>query len=182
MFKRFFCFVMCIFLFVASFASCSNKNGVEEKIKNDAGNAIVGKWYAKNGKCFDVRWNNTYRLEGDYGTGSWRVLDDGTIEFIDFYGAVDTVSIEKDEKGREFFKFFEGTFYRDEFPVDKKPNEDNLNNSDNKNDSDNIGNDSNNIEITESKQTETEKIEIANGIQMEKVQKFQFNEIIFDRD
>ena len=77
-------------------------------------NSPVGKWYNSQGKCLDVRSDGTYELENDYGTGSWKYLDDGkTIEFKDFYGSTIKTKAGKDKKGNYIVLESWGTFYKD---------------------------------------------------------------------
>ena len=73
---------------------------------------IVGKWYNSSGDCLDIRSDGTYKLENDYGTGSWKILDDGkTIEFKDFYGSVTETKVDKDKNGNYIGLGNIGKFY-----------------------------------------------------------------------
>ena len=63
-------------------------------------NYLIGKWYNKDDVCLDIRENGTYKLDGDYGLGSWTILDDNsTVEFSDFYGDIIDSNIGEDDTG-----------------------------------------------------------------------------------
>ncbi len=72
--------------------------------------SIIGKWYDSSDRCLDVRSDGTYRLDGEYGTGTWKKLDDG-YEFYDFYGSVSEAELVNEKKdsyvdldGRKYYK------------------------------------------------------------------------------
>lgn len=95
--------LLMINLIVAIFCACKSP----EK-------AIVGEWYNEDGRCLDVRSDGSWKLEDSYGTGQWKVLDDGTYEFTDFYGDTRESEIYQDDSG-EYIKFRGwGEYYRDE--------------------------------------------------------------------
>ena len=74
--KRLISFTLMIFMVITMLSSCGSS-------KKD----IVGQWYNSNGKCLDIRSDGSWKLEGSYGTGNWKYLDDKiTVEFTDFYG------------------------------------------------------------------------------------------------
>lgn len=78
-------------------------------VKNDA---IVGKWYNQEGKCLDVRSDGSWKLEGSYGTGTWKQLDNESYEFTDYYGDTQESEIMEDESG-EYINFgYYGNFYK----------------------------------------------------------------------
>ena len=91
-------------MIVSVFASCGGKNG------------IVGRWYNSSGKCLDIRDDKTYVCDGDYGTGSWRKVDGGNFELVDFYGSVSPIVVETDENGKEYIKYNGKRYYRDQYP------------------------------------------------------------------
>ena len=75
---------------------------------------IIGKWYNSKGKCLDVRSDGSWKLEGSYGTGRWKVLDDKeTVEFTDFYGDTQETKIYEDESGVYIDFGHYGDFYKE---------------------------------------------------------------------
>ncbi len=90
---------------------------------------IIGKWYNESGKCLDIREDGTYKRDREYGTGTWKLLDDTTIEFIDFYGDDTQVTIEEDEHGLNIW--YGGLYYKDKYPSDVNADDPSIN--DNKN-------------------------------------------------
>lgn len=79
------------------------------------GKEFIGKWYSDQGKCLDVRENGTWKLDGFYGKGTWECVDDGTVEFTDFYGDVDEASLQEDEHGL-YIHYDHRDFYKDGYP------------------------------------------------------------------
>lgn len=97
-----------IALAVCAFVGCST----------DSSDSIIGKWYNKNGRCLDIRSDGTYKLEDDYGTGKWKLLDDKeTFEFLDFYGDSQETKIYKDDHGAYVDFGHYGDFYKDSPPT-----------------------------------------------------------------
>ena len=96
-------------LLLATLVGCGN--GGDSGGSTPSGkDSIVGKWYDSSDRCLDVRSDGTYRLDGEYGTGTWKKLDDG-YEFYDFYGSVSEAElvVEKKESyvdldGRKYYK------------------------------------------------------------------------------
>ena len=78
-----------------------------------SGKSPVGKWYNEKGKCLDVRKDNTWKLEGNYGTGTWKKIDNETFEFIDFYGDTQESGINEDDLGQYIDFGYYGNFYKD---------------------------------------------------------------------
>lgn len=73
---------------------------------------IKGKWYTDKGWCLDVRSDGTYNYEKEYGTGTWKVLDDGeTVEFKDFYGDTTEFKLQEDENG-QYISYSGRRFYK----------------------------------------------------------------------
>lgn len=96
--------ILAICICAVFFGGCSSKKDV------------IGKWYNYRGKCLDVRSDGSWKLEDSYGTGTWKLLDDGIFEFTDFYGDTQESAINKDDLG-EFIDFgWYGNFYRDGYP------------------------------------------------------------------
>lgn len=79
--------------------------------------AVVGKWYNSNNNELDVRSDGTWVLDGLYGSGKWKYLDDGkTIDFTDYYGEVYETQILEDGQG-EFVRLeYYGNYYRNAYP------------------------------------------------------------------
>lgn len=77
---------------------------------------ITGMWYNEKGETLNVQQDGSYNYEGEYGTGTWKVLDDKkTIEFRDFYGETTNVELVKDDLG-EKIKYHGYYFYKDSYP------------------------------------------------------------------
>ena len=94
-----------VLLFICSLTACKSGSGV------------VGKWYNEKGKCLDVRRDGSWKLEGSYGTGTWKKLDDGIFEFTDFYGDTQESAINEDELGLYIDFGYYGNFYKNEYPT-----------------------------------------------------------------
>ena len=72
---------------------------------------ITGVWYNEKGETLNVQQDGSYNYEGEYGTGTWKILDDKkTIEFRDFYGETTNVELVKDDLG-EKIKYHGYDFY-----------------------------------------------------------------------
>lgn len=83
--------------------------------------SVVGQWYNEKGKCLDVRSDGSYKLEGSYGTGTWKYLEDKvTVEFTDFYGDTHESEINEDELGQYITIGGYGDFYKDSYPSEDK--------------------------------------------------------------
>ncbi len=89
-------------ILVVSFVGCGSKE-----------NEIVGQWNNKENKCLDIRSDGTWKLEDSYGTGTYKLLEDGeTYEFTDFYGDTQESKINSDSIG-EYIDFgYYGNFYK----------------------------------------------------------------------
>lgn len=121
MLKRICCLGMCLILFFSMLVSCENSKD------------FVGKWYDKNGRCLDIRKDNTYKLDGEYGTGTWKILDGGEIEFIDFYGDSNTSELKKHKEYGLYISYNNRLFCKDGYPENISNNSvSNKNNSDDK--------------------------------------------------
>ena len=78
---------------------------------------ITGQWYNEKEKCLDIRSDGSWKLEGSYGTGTWKYLDDNkTIEFTDFYGDTQESEINIDERGQYIDFGYYGDFYKGSYP------------------------------------------------------------------
>lgn len=74
---------------------------------------ITGKWYNANGNGLTINSDGTYKIDKDYGTGKWKILDDKeTIQFVDFYGSVTETTVKKDDYGSYIEIDLYGKFYR----------------------------------------------------------------------
>ncbi len=97
--------VLIVTTVVLTLSSCGGKSG-----------KIAGMWYNEDGKVLNVQSDGTYNYEREYGTGTWKVLDDKkTIEFRDFYGETTNIEIVKDDLG-EKIKYHGQDFYKDSYP------------------------------------------------------------------
>lgn len=99
--------------------SCKSTQSVQSnKLLNADGtvnqNYLIGKWYNKDDVCLDIRENGKYKLDGDYGLGSWIILDDkSTVEFSDFYGEIIDSSVGEDNTGFYIYlKNYGGNYYK----------------------------------------------------------------------
>lgn len=111
----------CLFaaLLTIGFSACGNGGNGNG---NKAG-SIAGIWYNEKGKTINIQKDGTYNYEVEYGTGTWKILDDKkTIEFKDFYGETVNVEIIKDDLG-EKIKYHGYDFYRDSYPSEEKISE-----------------------------------------------------------
>lgn len=81
--------------------------------------SIVGQWYDDNNKCLEIRSDGTYVKDGEYGSGSWKKLDNGKFELTDFYGDYSETEVSKDEYGK-WVKYNGGMYYKDEYPQAKR--------------------------------------------------------------
>lgn len=83
--------------------------------------SIVGQWYNKKEKCLDIRADGTWKLDGSYGTGTYKLLDDKkTFEFADYYGDTQKSEILEDELGMHIDFGYYGVFYKDSYPPKDK--------------------------------------------------------------
>ncbi len=115
--KKILAVVIAFVIVVSAFASCSSPT-----------KSVVGEWYNYRDKCLDIRSDGTWKLEGSYGSGTYKLLDDGeTFEFTDFYGDTHESPVEEDEYG-EYIDFgYYGNFYRDEYPEEIEDDNDDYN-------------------------------------------------------
>ncbi len=93
--------IISVFLMFSVLSACGNSRETP-----------VGKWYNEKDKCLDIRKDGTWKLEGSYGTGTWKELDDGTFEFTDFYGDTQESRINEDEEGKYIDFGYYGDFYK----------------------------------------------------------------------
>lgn len=83
--------------------------------------SIVGQWYNEKGKCLDIRSDGTWKLDGSYGTGTYKLLDDKeTFEFTDFYGDTQESKINNGDLGQYIDFGYYGDFYKDSYPSEEK--------------------------------------------------------------
>lgn len=77
---------------------------------------IIGMWYDDDGEVLNVQKDGTYNFEGEYGSGTWKILDDKeTIEFTDFYGMTKNIEITQDDLGIYIF-YHQERLYKDAYP------------------------------------------------------------------
>lgn len=78
---------------------------------------LIGQWYNEKNRCLDIRSDGTWDLEDNYGTGTWKFLDDNTtVEFTDFYGDTQKSAIEENDLGLYIDFGYYGDFYKDGYP------------------------------------------------------------------
>ncbi len=134
MLKKVVCLILCLVTMCGAFVSCGG------------GTSIVGEWYSKDDKCLSIRDDGTWKLDGLYGTGTWKKLDKTTYELTDFYGSPEEIVVEKDDYGK-YIHLFGRDFYEDEYPSQDEKNAE-------KNDGlDNDKNDGNSTSAAASKKT-----------------------------
>jgi len=79
---------------------------------------ITGDWMDKDGHILNIREDGSYKLEGDYGTGKWKFLDDNkTIEFTDFYGDTTETIVSENTFGKYIKLDSYGDFYKESYPT-----------------------------------------------------------------
>lgn len=76
---------------------------------------LIGKWYDEDGRCLDLRKNGTWQMDGLYGSGTWKRLDDDYIELTDFYGEIDEGELCEDANG-SYIHYYGRDFYKGEYP------------------------------------------------------------------
>lgn len=101
--------LMILLLLCCGFAACGSTT-----------NNPVGKWYNEKEKCLDIRSDGSWKLEGSYGTGTWKKLDDGIFEFTDFYGDTQESEINKDDLGQYIDFGYYGDFYKGSYPTSQE--------------------------------------------------------------
>lgn len=115
------CLLTIIIVMIVGGVLCSCKttqSAQSNKLLNADGtvnqNYLIGKWYNKDDVCLDIRENGKYKLYGDYGLGSWIILDDkSTVEFSDFYGEIIDSSVGEDNTGFYIYlKNYGGNYYK----------------------------------------------------------------------
>ena len=83
-------------------------------------NEIIGQWYNDSGKCLDIRSDGSYKLEGSYGEGQWKLLDDKeTYQFTDVYKDTQESKILTDQQGKYIDFGYYGDFYKKEIEKDE---------------------------------------------------------------
>ncbi len=106
--KKFSAILLVFAILLCSLTGCSSTS------------SITGKWYNTGGKCLDIRKDGSWKLEDSYGSGTWKVLDDGkTFEFKDFYGDTHETTISEDDIGKFIDFGHYGDFYKDKAPDDE---------------------------------------------------------------
>lgn len=68
---------------------------------------IVGEWLNSNGEIKMVVSSTGFYDDDNYGTGTWKYLDDETIQFTDFDGTIKTTVVEENE---DEYTIFDGLY------------------------------------------------------------------------
>lgn len=118
--KKITAIALLLVLLLSVFTGCSGNSG------------IVGEWYDSKGHCLDIRKDGSFKLDGEYGTGKWKKLDNTNYEFYDFYGQVYEAELKGNSNGAFLDIEWYGDFYKGSYPDD-----DNNNNNSNSNEKDN---------------------------------------------
>lgn len=111
--RKIICIILAVCMCSMFLCACgSSKVDHTSKNKND----VVGKWYNEDDLCLKIRSDGTWKLDNNYGSGKWKMLDDETVEFTDSYGEIQETEIFEDDLG-EYVEFgYYGNFYKDEYP------------------------------------------------------------------
>lgn len=105
-------FVSVVLVIISIFLSLSACGGIEDE--------IIGMWYDDDGEVLSVQKDGTYNFEGEYGSGTWKILDDDeTIEFTDFYGMTKNIEITEDDLGQYIF-YHQEKLYKDAYPSEEE--------------------------------------------------------------
>lgn len=102
--KKIIAIALLLILTVSVFTGCSGNS------------SITGEWYDSKGHCLDIRKDGTFKLDGEYGTGKWKKLDNTNYEFYDFYGQPYEAELLSDESGVYFDIEYYGNFYKGSYP------------------------------------------------------------------
>lgn len=104
--------VSVVLVITSIFLTLSACGGVEDE--------IIGMWYDEDGDVLSVQKDGTYNFEGEYGSGTWKILDDNvTIEFTDFYGMTKNIEIIEDSLGVYIF-YHQERLYKDSYPSEEE--------------------------------------------------------------
>ena len=68
--------------------------GCAEKINFEA--QLAGKWYSEGSQeaAFILYDDGTCEISGEYGTGTWSVVNDNQLKLTNFYGETETSTVE----------------------------------------------------------------------------------------
>lgn len=68
-------------------SACGKKDDYEQK--------LVGTWYVEGNQeaAFVLYDDGTCQISGEYGAGTWSVVNDNQLKLTNFYGEVETASI-----------------------------------------------------------------------------------------
>lgn len=85
-------FVLCMTGLLVSFSGCGNK------ISEDK---LVGAWYleGKDSPAFTLYNDGTCEMKGEYGTGTWALVNENQLKLTNYYGESDTATVTSIEKG-----------------------------------------------------------------------------------
>ena len=77
--------VICVLLMAALFTGCGKSR--EEQ--------LTGSWYREDSTSpiLTLYSDGTCELKGEYGTGTWAVVNDDQLKLTNFYGETETVTI-----------------------------------------------------------------------------------------
>lgn len=104
--------VSIVLMIISILLSLSACGGIEDD--------IIGMWYDDDGNVLSVQKDGTYNFNGEYGSGTWKILDDDeTIEFTDFYGMTKNIEITEDDLGQYIF-YHQEKLYKDAYPSEEE--------------------------------------------------------------
>lgn len=85
--RRIFVNLLLILIFMLSSVGCANKNAI--------GVIISGSWYLEGHQeaAFVLYDDGSCEIAGEYGTGTWSIVNDNTLKLTNFYGESETASI-----------------------------------------------------------------------------------------
>lgn len=105
--KKFLCMAILVSMLVACTSSKNNSTASSEpkpaisqttqvsgSNQDSYENQLTGSWYAEpgtarvSGPIFTLYSDGTCEIDGQYGTGTWAVVNDGLLKLTDFYGQV----------------------------------------------------------------------------------------------
>lgn len=122
--KAFLSLFVVLSLFLCLATACGTGGSSDSDAAFDAESDVVGKWYNAHSKCLDIRSDGTWTLDDEYGTGKWQLLEDGTYEFLDFYGQAQNTVMSENESGPYITFGYYGDFYKDYYPSPNAQNAD----------------------------------------------------------
>ena len=84
--------MLTLMIFLLSLTGCTGKTSLETQLS--------GTWYMEGGQevAFVLYDDGTCEIAGEYGTGTWSVVNDDQFKLTNYYGESETATIEKIEK------------------------------------------------------------------------------------